>query len=421
MINKDLKVIDSVCTGCSACTEACAYAGENGGKPIRLVINEHGLKVPRIDKETCVRCLSCYKACPQEDNIFNKETTLEDYKRKIGDCYYGYSLDQGHRFEAATAGIVTEIAAYLLDTQQVDGVVSSYQDDANQIVTEIFTDACAVKKTRGSIYRQVSLFSGFAEKVQAGNHKKLLFIGLPCHIAGLRSLQRTSPAFLKDVEFITIALFCKQTKTEAFSDVERSLLGAKSNQKIDYRGEGWPGKTRVEGGRSLPFNDIRFSLMWGSFAFTPAYCFVCSDPLGVEADISVGDAWLRKYYYDRVGSSLFSVNTTAGKRIIEEMVGGGKIHVKIETIEDVVFSQSVHYLRFKKIHMQTRAVLLSGIEIDADAPVRYKWLLNWVKFNKRFIESLYKSRFINAFPKVILKVYLRFISKIFGLLTKICN
>jgi len=305
VIDKDLKIYDSVCTGCSACTEACAFPDVQGINPIQLIKNDHGLAVPRINSDTCTECMACYKACPTEDKIYHNDITFDKYKTQIGECYYGYSLDNEHRFEAATAGVTTEIAAYLLDTQQVDGVVSSYQNDENEIITEIFTKSSEVRKTRGSIYRQVSLLNGLAEKIEQGNHKKILLIGLPCHIAGLKTLQKANKHLRKNVEFITVALFCKQTKTEEFSDFERNILKAKKNKKIDYRGKGWPGVTRIEGAGNLPFNHIDFSLMWGTFAFTPDYCLTCSDPIGVEADISIGDAWLKKYYDDKVGSSLF--------------------------------------------------------------------------------------------------------------------
>lgn len=418
MIDKDLKIYDSVCTGCSACTEACFFPDESGVNPIQLIINEDGLNVPRINSDTCTECMMCYKACPTEDKIFNNALTFESYKTKIGSCYFGYSLDHEHRFEAATAGIATEIASYLLETQQVDGVVSSYQNDANDIITQIYTNAIEVKKTRGSIYRQVSPLNGLAEKIEIGNHKKILFLGLPCHIAGLRTLQKANKYLRKNVEFITIALFCKQTKTEEFSDFERSLLRAKPNQKIDYRGKGWAGVTRVEGGRSLPFTNIKFGLMWGSFAFTPDYCFTCSDPLGVEADISVGDAWLHKYYSDKVGSSLFAANTEMGRHIIEEMAKNERIYVEDETVDNIIASQSTDHIRFKTSHIQARSVLLAGEIGDYVAPAKYIKLIRWIKLNKTMMEFLYRTRIIHYIPGVVLKIYGRVSRMLFERLGK---
>ncbi|HIP49760.1 MAG TPA: hypothetical protein EYG92_12455 [Lutibacter sp.] len=405
MIDKDLKIYDSVCTGCSACTEACMFPDESGINPIQLIINENGLNVPRINKVTCTECMKCYKACPTEDKIFNSDVTFDSYKAKIGNCYFGYSLDHEHRFEAATAGITTEIAAYLLDTKQVDGVISSYQNEDNDIITEIFTCSSEVKKTRGSIYRQVSALNGLGEKIESGRHKKLLFIGLSCHISGLKTLQKANKYLKKNVEFITIALFCKQTKTEEFSDMERSLLGAKPNQKINYRGKGWPGMTRVEGEKSLPLSDIRFGLMWGSFAFTPDYCFSCSDPIGLEADISVGDAWLSQYSADKIGSSLFVANTSKGDNIIKEMEKIGKIHLKRETVDNLLASQSTSHIIFKTSYSNARNALFGNVGAEDDTPNRYIKLIWWIKFNKKLVEWIFRSKIVTIIPNIILRVY----------------
>ncbi len=406
MIDKDLKIYDSVCTGCSACTEACAFPDEDGINPIQIFLNKDGLNVPRINSEICTECMMCYKACPTEDKIFNNHTTFKSYTEKIGSCYFGYSLNNEHRYEAATAGIATEIAAYLLKTNQIDGVVSSYQSEDNKTVTEIFTDSNEVKKTRGSIYRQVSMLNGLAEKIEKNKYKKLLLIGLPCHVAGLKTLQKANKYLRKNVEFITIALFCKQTKTEEFSDMQRIILNAKSKQKIDYRGKGWPGFTSVEGGRSLPFTDIKIGLSWGSFSFAPAYCFSCSDPIGVEADISVGDAWLPQYLQvDKKGSSLFVANTKLGDSIIKEIARNSIIYIKDETKENIIKSQNKKYIMFKTRYQKFRSAFFADINIDEKIDFKYRILSFWIKYVKKSTEELYRRNIFEIFPDFFIKIY----------------
>ncbi|MCF6330763.1 MAG: Coenzyme F420 hydrogenase/dehydrogenase, beta subunit C-terminal domain [Sulfurimonas sp.] len=417
MIDKDLKIYDCVCTGCSACTEACAFPDDNGINPVQLIKNENGLAVPRINSNTCTECMMCYKACPTEDKIFNNDITYDKYEQKIGESYFGYSLDEEHRFEAATAGVATEIAAYLLETKKIDGVVSSYQNDNNEIITKIFTDIGEIKKTRGSIYRQVSLLNGLVEKIEKGNYKKLLLIGLPCHIAGLKTLHKTNKYLKKNVEFITIALFCKQTKTEEFSDFERAILKAKANQKIDYRGKGWPGVTRIEGGDSLPFNNIKIGLSWSTFAFTPEYCFACSDPLGVEADISIGDAWLPKYTnQDKIGSSLFVANSEVAKQIITEIKTDKILFIENESKENIINSQSKIHIKYKTSNIEYRSNIFGNIGNSGKAEFRYKLLTKITYFNKKFIELLYLSKLMIYIPDFFLKVYRKALVTVWKLL-----
>lgn len=422
MIDKNLNIYDEVCTGCSACTEACFYPDEKGVLPISLIKNQEGLFVPRIDMKSCVDCKACYRACPTEDKIYNnQDLSFENYKKSIGTSYYGYSLDENHRFEAATAGIITEIATYLLESNQVDGVLSSYQDDnTNEIITKIYTNPQDIKTTRGSIYRQVTLLNGLDKKIKDGNHKKLLIIGLPCHIAGIKTLKKANKYLRKNVEFITVSIFCKQTKKEEFSDFQRTLLKAKPNEKIFYRGKGWSGFTRVEGRLSLPSTNIKSSLNWTTFSFAPSYCFTCSDPLGLESDISVGDAWLHKYYHDKIGSSLFVANSQIGNKIIDEMKNKNLIFTQIETKENVLLSQSPDYIRFKTSNPIQRDISF-GTKRENDKAIaskQYIRLINWIKLNKSFYEFLVNKNIVKYLPDILLKVYVKISSKIFRVFSR---
>ena len=412
MINNELKIIDSVCTGCSACTEACVFE-KNNEKPLQLTVNKKNLNVPRINAEACRKCMMCFRVCPSEAKNISSEISFENYINKLGNCYYGYSLDFEHRFESATAGIVTETAAYLLDTKHVDGVVSSYQNEDNEIITEIFTDSAEVKKTRGSIYRQVPVLNGILKKIESGNFKKLLFIGLPCQIAGLKMLLKINKQFAK-IDFIFISLFCKQTKTEEFSDYERKILKAKPNEKINYRGQGWTGVTSVKSGQSLPFTNIKFSLMWGSFAFTPDYCFACCDPLGANADISVGDAWLKEYYSDKAGSSVFITNSEKGRKIIEEIAAAKKIFIKNETKENIIKSQDLSYIKFKTSNIGERIAFFGNLKNCKRYPLRFKILFYWIKLNKKIVENIYSKSLIFFIPEFLLKIYGRIITFVFA-------
>jgi len=410
MIDKDLNIYDNVCTGCSACTEACFHPDEKGVLPINLIQKENKLFVPRIDMDICTNCKACYRACPTEDKIYkNQDLNFDSYKELIGESCFGYSVDKEHRFEAATAGIITEIASYLLHTKQVDGVLSSYQDNrTNKIISEIYTDSNEIKKTMGSIYRQVTLLNGLDKKIKDGNHKKLLVIGLPCHIAGLKTLKKENKYLQKNIEFVTVSIFCKQTKTEEFSDYQRSVLKAKLNEKIFFRGKGWPGVTRVQGGGSLLFTNLKFSLNWPTFTFTPSYCFTCSDPLGVTADISVGDAWLNKYSNDKIGSSLFIANTKFGKKIVKEMREKNIIYTKEETKENIVSSQGINHIKFKTSYPLERNNNF-GIKNNknTDTPKQYKRLIKWIIINKAVYEFLGRKRIINFIPIIILKISLK--------------
>lgn len=407
MIDKNLNIYDDVCTGCSACTEACFFPDKNGILPINLIKKENKLSVPRIDMDICVDCKACYRACPTEDKIYNNPNlSYENYKTQIGEGYFGYSLDNDHRFEAATAGIITEIATYLLNSKQVDGVLSSYQDeDTNEIITKIYTDIKELRKTTGSIYRQVTLLNGLDKKIKDGNHKKLLVIGLPCHIAGLKALQKANKHLRKNVEFITVSIFCKQTKTEEFSNYIRSILKAKPNEKISFRGKGWPGIISTKSSKEISYGNLKSSLNWLTFAFTPSYCFTCSDPLGINADISVGDAWLKEYRVDYIGSSLFIANTNLGKKIISEIQDKRIVFIKKESKENILLSQNINHIKFKTSFPIQRDSAFGTKRNYNDKQIAYQSLIKWIKINKKVHEFLEQKRIINISPNILLRIY----------------
>lgn len=201
-------------------------------------------------------------------------------------------------------------------------------------------------------------------------------------------------------------MFCKQTKTEEFSNFERTILKAKENKKIDYRGKGWPGITRVEGGQSLPFTNIKIGLSWSTFAFTPEYCFSCSDPLGLEADISVGDAWLPKYTKnDKIGSSLFVGNSKTGQMIIKNMKKENIIFTKNETKENIINSQSKVHIRYKTTNIKYRSEVFGDILNNTKVSLRYRLLSKIIVLNKKLIEFLYFKKIIIKTPVFFIKVY----------------
>lgn len=404
MIDENLNINEAICIGCAACTEVCRSFDKKGRPAIQLKINEKGLFVPKIDNNTCTGCLNCHKVCAGQSRNSNDWNSMEDYFSKIGTCYYGYSLDPDHRFKAASGGIVTEIASFLLDSKEVDGVISSYQNENNIIVTDIFTSSDQVRNTRGSIYRQVPMFTGLTYKILKNNYRKLLVIGLPCHIAKLKTLQIYNECFQK-VQFITIALFCKQTKTEEFSDFQRTTLRAKSGEKLTYRGSGWPGLTVAKSGKSLPFTDVRLSLSWTTFSFTPDYCFSCSDPLGLVADISVGDAWLKDYLSDKIGSSVFIAKNAIGNNIIKNMLISRRIFSKEESAERVLSSQGMSVIKFKASILKINEALFLGRE-QRTCHVNSNYVsIKIVLLNKRFSEFLYRSKLIFYTPTLFLKIY----------------
>jgi len=155
-----------------------------------------------------------------------------------------------------------------------------------------------------------------------------------------------------------------------------------------------------------------------SFDFVHDYCLVSSSSICIVADISVGDAWLRKYYKDKIGSSLFIANSKIGKKIIEEMASAKKIYIEKESVDNIIASQNTNYVKFKTSYIYERRVAFGDLDAHDEAvPKSYKRLIKWIKFNKWLYEAMVRTKVVDFIPELVLKVYGRVSGKIFGILS----
>ncbi len=404
MIDKNLQIYDSLCTGCSACTESCFFPDSEGNLPIKLIKNEEGLFVPRIDANICTVCNLCYKSCPVEDKL---ETNYsQDFSEVLG-SYFAFSKDNRHRFEAATAGMTTEIATFLLRENIVECVISCKQNNDKSIETVYSFTEEEVKKTKGSIYRQVTLLEDIVKNLKEKNISKILLIGLPCHVEGMHLLQKKNK-YLRKCLVYTCALYCKQTKTEEFSDVIHTITKTSKDNMIQFRGKGWPGIISVDD-KMINFNNNFTNLLWATNAFTPEYCFSCSEPLGTNADISIGDAWLKSYLKDTQGSSFVTANTEFGKKILKQMSELGSIHLQSIPFDDILASQNRQAVLYKRKNASYRAGIFSANYncVTTSVSLRYKMRTHWIKSLKSVVEFLFRKKIIYKIPimrKVIIRI-----------------
>ncbi|MGQ1892000.1 Coenzyme F420 hydrogenase/dehydrogenase, beta subunit C-terminal domain [Thermophagus sp. OGC60D27] len=338
MIDKNLNIDKNFCSGCGACQTICPT------KAITFKTDYKGLIWPAINWDKCIKCNLCFRVCSLKEKMENSEIPHVNELKSL--AYYGYSLDSFLRFESASGGIVSQLAKDALKNGIVDIVVCASQKKNNEILINYLKREDAEFLPKGSIYRQVVLLKDYIEKIEEKEAKKLLVIGLPCHIGAVKALHKISPR-LKSKELYTISLFCKQTKDERFSDFIRYYLKVTSkNEMINYRGGGWPGITSI-GGKKTASTDFKFGFMWGTFCFTPDYCMKCRDALGANSDISVGDAWLKEYMIsDNKGSSFFWVHSKKGSQLFES--AKNHIFFREEQIKNVIKSQSFKTLKDKE-------------------------------------------------------------------------
>ena len=168
-----IEINDKVnCSGCTACYAVCPQSA------IEMKLDEEGFKYPRVDKNRCVECGLCNSVCP----IL--------HKRKIGEeitsGYIVQNKNDSIRLKSTSGAAVNAIAEYVISC---GGVVFGCEFSDDRVCRHTMaTDISDLGKFQGSKYVQSELGDCFKSiKEQLDADKKVLFIGMPCQVAGLES------------------------------------------------------------------------------------------------------------------------------------------------------------------------------------------------------------------------------------------
>lgn len=366
MLNSIQEVVDAgLCISCGA----CAVAAE---KPVEMR-ELHGMSVPDVtstgaDWGTGI----AWRVCPGRGyNI------AADAQARFPDAPHA-DLDLG-RWHAAWAchatapeilarassgGVMTAVAAHLLDSGQVDAVavthmVPSPQGPRGQ--TRLATTPDELYEAQGSKYIPVPALEVVAQiRKFAG---RVAFIGTPCQVAGLRLLQREDPALASKV-VVTIANFCGGFRDLRETDriIERAGHAPRDVVALRFRGEGQPGVMRIEDrdGRvsRLPYPDY----VRATGITKHLRCRLCVDATGELADLSFGDAWIPRYLQSGSAWSLVLARTAEGAALLESMRVAGELVLDAVRVEEIRHSQAGN-LESKKKRQGARRRLMGWLRV----------------------------------------------------------
>ena len=200
-----------------ACVDACRH---NALK----VTEKWNLLYPEVDTQACIECKMCEKVCPVVTPLNNDFDLHQAVPAAV------WSLDDKVRLNAASGGFCTAMA---IDTIKQGGVVATciWKDGKAQYILtgdeeEIFAAANSkyIQSNAAGIYRSAR------EALKKGI--KVLFVGLPCQVAGLKK-------FLREKAYenlTTIELICSAApSTEAVKMQEKHVgEGTLSRFRLKY-------------------------------------------------------------------------------------------------------------------------------------------------------------------------------------------
>ena len=351
--------LKSYCVGCGLCQ---AYT------KAELNIDKKGFSYPVTGDEKWMEAV-----CPI-GNLPNEEYSVSSIWGRRKAVYFGWSNNVQVRTIASSGGVVSEIAAFLLDTKTVDGIIHISADAEHQTenVTTISYSADDVYSKCGSRY-SISHPLDIMDRLDPA--KTYAFIGKPCDVVALRNFQKLNPDN-KRVIPILLSFFCMGLPS---ADAQEKLLTAldsdrESCRSLVYRGNGWPGfATAVnEDGSS---KQIDYSSSWGRILgrdLMPA-CRFCLDGIGEAADISCGDAWYigkngKPDFSEHEGRNIVFARTQLGLEILKKMENTGTVTLKVVDNPETYLAAVQRSQFFRRASMRSR---IAALRIMGKAYPRY--------------------------------------------------
>jgi coenzyme F420 hydrogenase subunit beta len=287
----------------------------------------------------------------------SSEDPLLGYYRSLR---VGQAISVETRQRGSSGGVVTALLTHLLEEGQIKGTVAVTMSKASpwRCEASLLTTVQELEGTAQSKYSMVSLDALLA--VARKEEGPFAVVGLPCHVHGLRRLQRLGS--FREKFPLVIGLFCGLNVRPAATDYLIRKLGFEKEEvsHLEYRGGNWPGGllVRASDGREGFIPKAQYNYV--NLLYIPRRCLVCPDLTNELADISVGDVWLEQY---AGGWSTVIGRSAHGERILTQAALKGVIRMNELTRVDILRSHG-HLFAYKKEGYFVRRSLLR-------VPVRY--------------------------------------------------
>lgn len=318
MIDKIVK--NGFCVGCGLCESVF------GSNNCEMKLFDNGFYYP-ITK-TSFDDTNTKDFCPGIKVKDNRKHGVWGYVEKVEEAW---AADKDLRFKAASGGVSSALAIYLLESKKVDGILQTGLLDGSPIYNEL-----KVSHNREDIFKNAQ--SRYAPSLTLNRIKQILdssnetyaFIGKPCDIAGLRNFLDVFPKYKERILY-TISIFCAGMPSyNATRKVWEQSGVSEVPVNIKYRGEGWPGNFKAvwkDGTKyEISYNDSWGKVLGRDLGFR---CKICPDGIGMLADIAVGDSWNTQNGYpdfsEADGRNFCFIRTKIGLKLFEDAVANGFI------------------------------------------------------------------------------------------------
>jgi len=365
-------VKNELCTGCGTCIAACP------NDAIKLTLNKNkGTYIPELDEYKCHKCGLCYAICPGH-GINLKELNLEIFGKEPEDSlignyfgiYLGHSTDCSIRYNSSSGGLITQILVFALEEGIINGALVTRMKKDNPLEPEPFIARTKeeIIEASKSKYCPVPANIALKEIMCSKNGDKFAVVGLPCHIQGIRKLEKVNRKF-KDKIALHIGIVCNHAPTFFATKyiMRKNRVKYEELQNIDYRGNGWPGGMQITKKNGDKIFIPQFSAdYWGgplSSFFFPARCLLCNDKICELSDASFADAWTPELMEnDIIGTSLIVSRTNKFEDLLTKMILNRVIEIKTTDKTLPYRSQGLYQVK-KRLNARIKVFKLLGKRI----------------------------------------------------------
>lgn len=174
------------CTGCAACRDVCPK------QCITMQTDSLDAVYPVIDESKCIDCGLCVKTCP------NNRTIEYRHPQKV---LVAWSKDEEVRRTSASGGIACELYKYWIrNGGMATGVIYNREEGCHFVLIEKEEDIQPTQNSKYTFSDTYGIYKVVREKLNAGI--PVLFIGVPCQVAGLYGFLKKDYDNLTTVDII---------------------------------------------------------------------------------------------------------------------------------------------------------------------------------------------------------------------------
>ena len=358
LVNEVVK--PGLCCSCGACAAGC---------PQKQIVFDPPDRQPRQTKpDDCKSCTACYTACPGRylpvrdlmRMVFNLK---EDYDPRTGRKYkshfgifkekfVGRATDPEIAKRGASGGFVSAFLRYLIEKREVDAAVVTTRDpnDPWRQVSVVARSMEDLRKSAGSRYVLVPVLRALSDL--ADRDERCVFVGLPCHIQGLRKLQKLGVPAARKVT-VAVGIFCGVSLSPRATEHIMRELGVSDFSQVAsftmHREGNCSARVALKDGQELrypEYDNYGFDITRLAPLYQTLRCSLCYDNVNEMADLSVGDTQGNKWR----NHSCVVARTDRGLDFVKRSAKEG--FTTLSSFKEVMHAQNVFLKRRRAFTLQ---------------------------------------------------------------------